>query len=77
LAHDGKEGEVKVARRPIRFVHELVALSRAERDAARAERQAEAAIRKERDNTETAERRAAALDAERRRYGNRGVSHRL
>jgi hypothetical protein len=39
-----------------------------ERRAARAERQAERQIRLERDNTETAERRAAAIEAERRRY---------
>ncbi|HEY7076205.1 MAG TPA: hypothetical protein VH418_12570 [Solirubrobacteraceae bacterium] len=41
-----------------------------EREAARAERRVERQIRLERDNTETAERRAAALEAERRRYKN-------
>jgi hypothetical protein len=39
-----------------------------EREAARAERRAERQIRLERDNTETTERRAAARDAEARRY---------
>jgi hypothetical protein len=43
-------------------------LPRPERDAARAERLAERQIRLERDNQETAERRAAALAAESRRY---------
>jgi hypothetical protein len=42
-------------------------LPREERAAARAERRAEAAMRKERDNPESPERRAAALEAERRR----------
>jgi hypothetical protein len=39
-----------------------------EREAARAERQAERQMRRERDNAETAARRAAALEAESRRY---------
>jgi hypothetical protein len=39
-----------------------------ERRAARAERRAEAQIRRERDSEWTAERRAAALEAERRKY---------
>ena len=39
-----------------------------ERRAARAERRAEAEIRRERDSEWTAERRAAALEAERRKY---------
>jgi hypothetical protein len=39
-----------------------------ERRAARAERRVEAAIRRERDSEETPERRAAAVEAERRRY---------
>jgi hypothetical protein len=43
-------------------------LPRDDRDAARAERRAEQQMRRERDNTETAERRAAALDAESKRY---------
>jgi hypothetical protein len=40
-----------------------------ERAAARSERRAEAAMRSERDNLFTPERRAAAREAERRRYG--------
>jgi hypothetical protein len=51
---------------PVRFVREL-GLPKAERRAARAERRAEEAIRRERDNTESNARRAAALEAERRR----------
>ena len=47
-------------------------MSRPERSAARAERRAEAQIRQERDNVETADRRAAAVEAERRRYSNYG-----
>ena len=43
-------------------------LPRPEREAARAERRVEAQIRLERDNPYTPERRAAALEAERRRY---------
>jgi hypothetical protein len=49
----------------VRFVREL-ALPRAERRAARAERQAEEAMRRMRDNSHTAERRAARIEAERR-----------
>jgi hypothetical protein len=49
----------------VRFLREL-AMPRDERNAARAERRAEDAVRRERDNLETAVRRAAALDAERR-----------
>jgi hypothetical protein len=56
----------------LRFVREL-ALPRAERRAARAERRSESAIRRERDNTQSAERRAAAVEAESRRHQN-GVS---
>jgi hypothetical protein len=58
------------------FLREL-RLTREEREAARAERRAEAALRAERDNDETAERRAAALEAERRRatmHGGDGVA---
>ena len=51
----------------VRFLREL-ALPRDERRAARAERRAEDAIRRERDNTESAERRAAAVEAERHRH---------
>jgi hypothetical protein len=43
-------------------------MPRDERRAARAERRAEDAIRRERDNTETNARRAAAIDAERHRH---------
>ena len=42
-----------------------------ERRAARAEREAEERMRRERDNPESPERRAAALEAEVRRYGGR------
>jgi len=58
------------------FLREL-RLTRGEREAARAERRAEAALRAERDNDETAERRAAALEAEKRRatmHGGDGVA---
>ena len=55
-------------RSPGEFIREF-RLSRPERAAARSERLAEAAIRRERDNEETAERRAAAIEAERRRWG--------
>ena len=43
-------------------------LPRDERAAARAERRAEAQMRRERDNLHSAERRAARLQAEARRY---------
>ena len=43
-------------------------LPRAEREAARAERRAEEQMCRERDNTETPERRAAALEAEAKRW---------
>lgn len=49
----------------MRFLREL-RLPRDERRAAKAERESEAAIRRERDNAESNERRAAALEAERR-----------
>jgi hypothetical protein len=55
-------------RSPREFIIEL-RLPRAERAAARCERQVEAAMRRERDNEETAARRAAAIEAEFRRYG--------
>lgn len=58
------------------FLREL-RLPRAERAAARAERRAEQALRDERDNKETPERRLAALEAERRRasmHGGDGVA---
>jgi hypothetical protein len=44
-------------------------LPKPERQAARAERRVEAQIRRERDNHYSAERRAAALEAEIRRFG--------
>jgi hypothetical protein len=53
---------------PIRFLREL-RLPRDERAAARAERQAEDAMRKERDNKHSADRRAARVEAERRKEG--------
>jgi hypothetical protein len=43
-----------------------------ERRAAKAEREAERQMRRERDNTESATIRAAAIEAERRRYQNYG-----
>ena len=49
----------------IRYVREL-SLSKAERHAARAERRAEEAMRRMRDNPHSAERRAARIEAERR-----------
>ena len=50
----------------IRYVREL-ALPKPERRAARAERQVEEAMRRMRDNPHTPERRAARIEAERRR----------
>jgi hypothetical protein len=47
-------------------------MPRAERAAARAERRVEEEMRRQRDNVETADRRAAAIEAERRRYS--GIS---
>jgi hypothetical protein len=43
-------------------------LPRGERVAARAERRVEEQLRRQRDNAETPERRAAAVEAERRKY---------
>ena len=43
-------------------------LPQPEREAARAERRVEEQLRRERDNPHTPERRAAALEAEARRY---------
>jgi hypothetical protein len=43
-----------------------------ERRAARAEREAERQMRRERDNDQSADIRAAAVEAERRRYQNYG-----
>jgi hypothetical protein len=48
-------------------------LPRPERQAARAERAAEQEMRRERDNENSADRRAAAVDAESRRQG--GIYH--
>jgi hypothetical protein len=53
-------------RAPVRFLREL-ALPRDERRAAQAERRAEEAMRRERDNPYSAERRADRLEGERRR----------
>jgi hypothetical protein len=50
---------------------EEIRLPRPERRAARAERAAENQMRLERDNEHSAERRAAALEAERRRFPSR------
>lgn len=50
----------------IRYVREL-ALPKPERRAARTERQVEEAMRRMRDNRHTPERRAARIEAERRR----------
>jgi hypothetical protein len=47
-------------------------LPRDQRSAAREERRAEQQMRKERDNAERVERRAAAVEAEARRYSNAG-----
>jgi hypothetical protein len=50
----------------MRFLREL-AMPRADRQAAKAERKAEDAMRRERDNPYSAERRAERTEAERRR----------
>ena len=50
----------------VRFLREL-AMPREERRAAKAERRTEEAMRRERENPETPERRAARVEAERRR----------
>jgi hypothetical protein len=55
------------------FLSEL-GLPRAERAARRAERRAEDEMRRTRDNDQTPERRAAAIEAERRRYESRARS---
>jgi len=57
-------------RRSIAVVLRELRLPRPERHAARAERAAEAQIRRERDNQHSAARRAAAVEAEARRYRN-------
>jgi hypothetical protein len=54
-------------RSPAALVHEWL-LPAPERRAARAERLVEAAMRRERESEHTPERRAAALEAEARRY---------
>jgi hypothetical protein len=54
-----------------RYLREL-RMPRAERAAARAERRVEEQLRRERDNTETPERRAAAIEAERRKHSGFG-----
>ena len=55
--------------RPLTWLQEM-RLPGPERQAARAEREAERQMKRERDNDETAARRAAALEAESRRYGS-------
>ncbi len=55
------------------FLSEL-RLPRSERAARRAERRAEDEMRRTRDNDQTPERRAAAIEAERRRYEARAAS---
>jgi hypothetical protein len=54
-------------RKPVAVVREWT-LPAAERRAARAERRVEAQLRRERDSEWTPERRAAALEAERRKW---------
>jgi hypothetical protein len=54
-------------RSPVAVVHEWL-LPAPERRAARAERRVEAQMRRERESVHTPERRAAALEAEVRRY---------
>ena len=48
-------------------------MPRGERAAARAERRVEEEMRRQRDNTNTAERRAAAIEAERWKYSGLGT----
>jgi hypothetical protein len=57
-------------RRTLAVVLRELRMPRPERHAARAERAAEAQIRRERDNQHSAARRAAAVEAEARRYRN-------
>ena len=59
----------RAERHPLRAARDLM-LPADERAAARAERRAEEAMRRERDSTETADRRAAALAAEAKRNDN-------
>jgi hypothetical protein len=61
-------------RHPLRALRAWT-LPRDERAAARAERRAEAQMRRERDNPESPERRAAALEAQRRRYPSDYPTH--
>jgi hypothetical protein len=56
-------------RHPLRAARELMQPA-GERAAAQAERRAEEAMRRERDSTETADRRAAAIAAEAKRHRN-------
>ena len=58
-------------RSPVAVVREWM-LPAPERRAARAERRVEAQLRRERDNEWTPERRAAAMEAERRRHSYLG-----
>jgi hypothetical protein len=64
---------MKASSRAQTFLSEL-RLPRAERAARRAERSAEDEMRRTRDNDQTPERRAAAIEAERRRYEARAAS---
>lgn len=59
-------------RSAVDVVRELL-LPRPEREAARAERRCESEMRRERDNEYSAERRAAAVQAEARRHMNPGI----
>jgi hypothetical protein len=65
-------------RRPVQLVSRLreLTLPRAERHAARAERLAERQMRRERDNKETAARRAGAVHAESHSRHSGGFSQR-
>jgi ATP-dependent exoDNAse (exonuclease V) alpha subunit len=60
-------GAMKANSRTQAFLRDL-RLPRAERAARRAERRAEDLMRRTRDNDQTPERRAAAVEAERRRH---------
>ena len=55
--------------RPLTWLQEM-RLPGPERQAARAERETERHMKRERENEQTAARRAAALEAESRRYGS-------
>jgi hypothetical protein len=65
-----KGAQVRSSRRSLRQVVRDARLPREERKAARAERQAEAQMRRERDNPQVAQRIAARNAAEARRHSN-------